>query len=113
MLAGLKKVLGDDVHQAGSNITAERLRFDFTYGDKMTNEQIKQVEDYVNDAIASGLTVRYENMDKKVARETGVNGSFWEKYPDIVKVYTMTGSDGTVYSCELCGGPHVENSQNM
>jgi alanyl-tRNA synthetase len=52
-------------------------------------------------------------MDKKEAQETGVSGSFWEKYPDIVKVYSMVGSDGVVYSRELCGGPHVENSADM
>lgn len=113
MLAGLRKVLGDGVHQAGSNITAERLRFDFTHGEKMTPEQIREVEDFVNEAIASGLTVTVSNMDKNEARATGVEGSFWEKYPDIVKVYTMVGADGTVYSRELCGGPHIEKSDNL
>lgn len=113
LLAGLRKVLGNDVHQAGSNITAERLRFDFTYGEKMTDEQKKQVEDYVNSAIQSGLKVSIENMAKEEAKAQGVEGSFWEKYPDVVKVYKMVGADGTVYSHELCGGPHVENSENM
>ena len=113
MLAGLRQVLGTHVHQAGSNITAERLRFDFTHGEKMTPDQIKAVEDYVNHAIAAGFAVTMTNMDKKVAQATGVSGSFWEKYPDIVKVYTMASTDGTIYSQELCGGPHVENSQNM
>ena len=69
----------------------------------MTPEQIKSVEDYVNHAIVSGLTVTVANMDKKEAQETGVSGSFWEKYPDIVKVYSMVGADGVVYSRELCG----------
>ena len=113
MLAGLRQVLGTHVAQAGSNITAERLRFDFTHGEKMTQEQIKAVEDYVNEAIASQLTVTITNMDKKEAQETGVSGSFWEKYPDIVKVYNMVGGNGVIYSRELCGGPHVENSESM
>jgi alanyl-tRNA synthetase len=106
-------VLGAHVHQAGSNITAERLRFDFTHPEKMTPEQIQAVEDYVNASIQAGLTVTMTNMDKNEAKNTGVEGSFWEKYPDIVKVYTMTGADGTIYSRELCGGPHIENSQDM
>jgi alanyl-tRNA synthetase len=113
MLAGLRQVLGTHVAQAGSNITAERLRFDFTHSEKMTPEQISAVEAYVNQAIQSGLTVTITNMDKKEAQETGVCGSFWEKYPDIVKVYSMVGGDGVTYSRELCGGPHVESSESM
>ncbi len=113
MLAGLREVLGDHVHQAGSNITAERLRFDFTHPEKMTDEQKQAVEAYVNRAIQSGLTVTVTNMDKNEAKASGVEGSFWEKYPDIVKVYSMVGGDGTVYSHELCGGPHVIDSNNM
>jgi alanyl-tRNA synthetase len=113
MLAGLRKILGAHVHQAGSNITAERLRFDFTHGEKMTPEQLQAVEDYVNTAIASELTVSITNMDKNEAKDSGVEGSFWEKYPDIVKVYSMVGKDGVAYSRELCGGPHVENSLAM
>ncbi len=72
MLAGLRKVLGDSVHQAGSNITAERLRFDFTYPEKMTPEQILAVEQYVNTAIQSGLVVMMTNMDKTEAKNSGV-----------------------------------------
>jgi alanyl-tRNA synthetase len=113
MLAWLREVLGTHVTQAGSNITAERLRFDFTHGEKMTPEQIQAVEKYVNEAITSQLTVTITNMDKKEAQETGVSGSFWEKYPDIVKVYSMVGANGVVYSRELCGWPHVENSESM
>jgi alanyl-tRNA synthetase len=113
MLAGLRRVLGDGVHQAGSNITAERLRFDFTHPEKMTPEQIQAVENYVNEAIQSWLTVTMTNMDKNEAKLSGVEGSFWEKYPDIVKVYSMVGANGVTYSRELCGGPHVENSKEM
>ena len=113
MLAGLRKVLGDHVAQAGSNITAERLRFDFMHGEKMTSEQIRAVEDYVNAAIAAGATMVMTEMAKDEAKASGVTGAFWEKYPDIVKVYTMTGADGTVWTRELCGGPHVENAATM
>lgn len=113
MLAGLRKVLWDGVHQAGSNITEERLRFDFTYPERMTPEQIKAVENYVNEAINSGLEVMVSNMDKNEAKASGVEGAFWEKYPDIVKVYSMVGANGVTYSRELCGGPHVENSQKI
>lgn len=113
MLAGLRKVLGDHVHQAGSNITSERLRFDFTHGEKVTPEQLKAVEDYVNEAISARSTMIMTEMDKAEAQRTGVSGSFWEKYPDTVKVYTMTGANGTVYTRELCGGPHVETSEGM
>lgn len=72
MLAGLRKVLGEHIHQAGSNITAERLRFDFTHPEKMTPEQIQAVEDYVNEAIDSGLVVTMTNMDKNEAKSSGV-----------------------------------------
>ena len=113
MLAGLRKVLGEGVHQAGSNITAERLRFDFTHPEKMTPDQIQSVEEYVNTAIRSGLTVTMTHMDKVEAKDTGVVGAFWEKYPDTVKVFTMVGADGMIYSRELCGGPHVLDSKEM
>lgn len=113
MLAGLRQVLGTHVAQAGSNITEERLRFDFTHPDKMTPEQIAAVEAYVNEAIQSGLIVTISEEGKVQAQARGVSGSFWEKYPDTVKVYKMVGGNGKVYSEELCGGPHVENSLQM
>lgn len=113
MLAGLRQVLGNHVAQAGSNITEERLRFDFTHSEKMTPEQIAAVEAYVNEAIQSGLKVQVAEEPKSQAQARGVSGSFWEKYPDVVKVYTMSGSNGKVYSEELCGGPHVEDSTKM
>jgi len=69
MLAGLRKVLGNHVHQAGSNITSERLRFDFTHDEKLTPEQLKEVEDFVNDAIAKNAKMILEEMDKNVAKE--------------------------------------------
>lgn len=113
MLAWLRKYLGDHVHQAGSNITAERLRFDFTNEGKVDGEILKKVEDYVNEAIAANAEVILENMPKNEAKELGVEWSFWEKYPDIVKVYTFKASNWEVYSRELCGWPHVERTQNM
>ena len=107
MLAGLRKELGDHVHQAGSNITAERTRFDFTHPEKVDRATLDRVENYVNDAIAHHAHVRRDDMDKEQAQAEGVEGSFWEKYPQRVHVYSVVGEDGTVYSKELCGGPHV------
>lgn len=112
LLAGLRKVLWDHVFQKGSNITAERLRFDFSHDEKVTREQLDEVEDFVNHAIDAGMNVWVEEVPKQTAIERGVVGSFWEKYPDVVKVYTMK-SDSEVFSVELCGGPHVAKSQWM
>ncbi len=113
MLAGLRKVLGEHVMQAGSNITPERLRFDFTHPEKMTPEQIVAVENYVNGALKAHLTVTMAEEPKDNAKARGVLGAFWEKYPETVKVYKMVGDDGVTYSEELCGGPHVEESSKM
>lgn len=113
MLAGLRKYLGDHVHQAGSNITQERTRFDFTHPEKVSPEILKKVEDYVNEAIAKSCTVVIEQMPKDEAQKIGVEGSFWEKYPDVVNVYIVKALDGTVYSRELCGGPHVKNTSQI
>lgn len=110
MLAALREILGSHVHQAGSNITGERLRYDFYHPEKLTPETLKEVEDWVNDAIKTGGEVTIETMTKdKAQKDSTIEGSFWDRYPDEVKVYTMTGSDGTVFSRELCGGPHVNN----
>ena len=108
MLAGLRKVLGEGVTQKGSNITPERIRFDFSFDRAMTDEEKQAVEKFVNDALASGAKVNLTEMPKQQAMDEGVTGAFWEKYPDQVKVYTIVASDGTVYSRELCGGPHVK-----
>ncbi|MBP9728313.1 MAG: alanine--tRNA ligase [Candidatus Moranbacteria bacterium] len=113
MLAGLRKELGDGVHQAGSNITEERTRFDFTHPEKVSREILDRVEAYVNTAIASLATVSTTIMDKGVAKETGVEGSFWEKYPEKVTVYQVKAPDGTLYSQELCGGPHVATTADI
>ncbi len=113
MLAGLRKYLGEHVHQAGSNITAERLRFDFTNDGKVDAEILKKVEDYVNEAISKDILVDLQNMPKDEAKAAWVEGSFWEKYPDTVKVYTFADKEWNVYSKELCGWPHVERTGTM
>ncbi|MCD5384304.1 MAG: alanine--tRNA ligase-related protein, partial [Candidatus Pacebacteria bacterium] len=113
MLAGLRQELGEHVTQRGSNITAERVRFDFTHHEKVEREVLDKVEDFVNNAISAGAEVVVEEMDKGEARESGAVGAFWEKYPDIVTVYNIKSSDGTIYSRELCGGPHVESTDSL
>lgn len=108
LLAGLRHILGEHVHQAGSNITGERLRFDVTHPEKIERDVLDQVEQFVNNAITTGGDVTTEMMSKVTAQnDATIEASFWDRYPDEVKVYTMTAPDGTVYSRELCGGPHV------
>jgi alanyl-tRNA synthetase len=109
MLAGLRKELGLDVQQKGSNITDERTRFDFTYNEKVSPEVLTKVEEYVNNAISTGAKMGVQLMEKVKAKNSDVVGSFWEKYPDIVKVWTIIDTHQHIYSRELCGGPHVEN----
>ena len=113
MLAGLRKELGDGVTQRGSNITAERARFDFTHPEKVEREILDRVEKYVNDAIAMGVNITTQEMDKEEAKASGAVGAFWEKYPDVVKVWTITDTDGEKLSHELCGGPHVANTADI
>lgn len=109
MLAGLRKELGEHVHQAGSNITAERLRFDVTHPEKISRDVLDKVEAYVNNAIQGGGVVSMQTISKSEAEaDKTIEGSFWEKYPDMVNVYTMTSPTGEILSRELCGGPHVE-----
>jgi len=112
MLAGMRKILGENVTQAGSNINSERLRFDFTFDRKVEKEEIEAIENYVNQAIQKGFSTKIEEMNKEEAKAKGVTGAFWEKYPEIVKVYNMIGEDGEIYSRELCGGPHIVNSRD-
>lgn len=113
MYRALRNVLGDHVMQRGSNNTAERLRFDFSHTEKMTSEQIAQVEKIVNDIIAADLPVSFVEMNKDVAFEVGALGAFGEKYPDTVKVYTVGDPDGDWYSREICGGPHVARTGEL
>lgn len=106
--AALKVVLGDHVHQKGSNITDERMRFDFSHPQKMTPEEIKQTEDLVNQWILEELPVVKKTMSKEEALSLGAEAMFLEKYGDQVTVYQI----GEV-SKELCGGPHVENTREL
>ena len=113
LLAGLRKELGKDVHQAGSNITAERARFDFTYPEKVGRDVLDKVEQYVNNAIIAGAERIVEEMPREEAKSSGVEGSFWERYPDTVKVFAFRDQSGVTWSHELCGGPHVENTKDI
>ena len=106
--AALKQVLGDHVHQKGSNITAERMRFDFSHGAKMTDEEKQKAEELVNEYIAKAIPVEKMEMKKEEALSLGAEAMFIEKYGDIVTVYKI----GDV-SLELCGGPHVENTSKL
>ena len=103
--AALKVVLGDHVHQKGSNITAERMRFDFSHGAKMTDEEKQKVEDLVNEYIAKDIPVEKMEMKKDEAIALGAEAMFLDKYGDIVTVYKIGD-----FSIELCGGPHVERT---
>ena len=106
--AALKIVVNKDVHQKGSNITSERMRFDFSCDHKLSPEEIKQAEELVNNYIKAELDVNVEEMSKEEAIKTGAECMFIERYPDIVTVYTI----GDV-SKELCGGPHVKNTREL
>ena len=107
--AALRKVLGNHVYQKGSNITAERLRFDFSHPDKMTAEQIKEVEKLVNGAIAADLPVTYHVTTVEGAKKEGAIGVFDARYGAEVKVYTV-GTGEKMFSKEICGGPHVAHT---
>ena len=104
----LRTVLGDHVKQCGSNITEERLRFDFTHPQKMTKEEIQKVEDLVNEQIKRDLPVTCEEMSYEDAKNSGAIGLFTDKYGDRVKVYTIGD-----FSKEICGGPHVTHTGDM
>lgn len=112
LLAALREVLGNHVHQKGSNITAERIRFDFSHDAKMTDEEKQKVEEWVNDKIAQALPVAMIETDLKTAKEMGAEGEFSDRYGEKVKVYTI-GASNTAASCEICGGPHVENTSEL
>ncbi len=116
--ATLKKVLGDHVEQKGSNITTERMRFDFSHPEKMTQEQIKTTEDLINAAIMRDYAVTWEEMPMEQARAKQAIGLFGDKYGELVKVYTVGDTSAAAhadpttptYSREICGGPHVEHT---
>lgn len=115
MYQALRQVLGDHVIQRGSNITEERLRFDFSHPEKVTPEQIKQVEAIVNEQIEKDLKVSFEEYPTQVAiKEKGALGQFGDRYGDTVKVYKMI-ADGAEkpFSFEICGGPHVDHTAQL
>ncbi|HVW23231.1 MAG TPA: alanine--tRNA ligase [Candidatus Saccharimonadales bacterium] len=115
MYQALRDVLGEHVVQRGSNITEERLRFDFSHDAKMTPEEIKKVEDIVNEQIAKDLKVSFAEYPTKVAiEEKGALGQFGDRYGDTVKVYSMI-ADGAdkPFSFEICGGPHVDHTAQL
>ena len=101
-------MLGEEVHQKGSNITAERLRFDFTFGRRMTPEELEEVERLVNGAISAKMPVSMEETTVAQAKEGGAIGLFESKYGERVNVYTMGD-----FSKEICGGPHVKNTGEL
>lgn len=110
--SALRQVLGDHVHQEGSNITADRLRFDFSHPQALTDTELQQVENWINDQIKADLPVSKSSMPKDEALESGALAFFKEKYPNIVTVYTIGDEDKWV-SRELCGGPHVSHTSEI
>ncbi len=109
--AALKRVLGAHVKQRGSNITPERLRFDFSHPAKVTDEEKEKITMLMNEWISKGLVVTRREMPRNEAEKLGAEMEFGAKYPDIVSVYTIEDTDGSPISMEFCGGPHVENTK--
>jgi alanyl-tRNA synthetase len=112
LLAALKEVLGDHVYQKGSNITQERLRLDFPNENKLTDEQITEVENIVNNKITEGLEISHREVSKDEALKTVPNATFEERYGDKLKIYYI-GDKTTPYSLEICFGPHVTNTREL
>ncbi|MGN1227584.1 MAG: alanine--tRNA ligase-related protein, partial [Christensenellales bacterium] len=108
LLGALRKTFGNDIYQKGSNITPERLRFDFNFERKLTEDELKTLEDIVNQAIKDEVEITCEEMPLEQARQSGALGVFGDKYGDVVKVYTMGE-----YSKEICGGPHAKNTKDL
>jgi len=113
LLAALRQVLGNHVHQRGSNITAERLRIDFSHPKKMSAEELKQAEDLVNQKIAENLDMIRKEMPKEEAMRLGAEMEFGVKYGDMVSVYMAQDEQGNIFSKEFCGGPHAEGTGEL
>jgi alanyl-tRNA synthetase len=113
LLASLRHILGGHVVQRGSNVTSERLRIDVSHPEKITEEQLKMAEDLVNQKIAEDLPVISETMDRDKALASGALAEFGTKYPKEVTVYSIIEQDGSVFSRELCGGPHVMSTGEL
>jgi alanyl-tRNA synthetase len=110
MYEALRRVLGDHVVQRGSNVTAERTRFDFSHPEKVTREQLDEVERIVNEQIDADLKVEWKEYPTDEAFKLGAKGAFGDKYGEMVKVYIMSAENQPAYSIEICGGPHVEHT---
>lgn len=108
MLQSLKRILGDEINQKGSNITAERLRFDFNFPRPLTAEEIKKVEDMVNDVISKDMPITYEEMTVEQAKEKNAIGVFGSRYGELVKVYSIGDFD-----IQICGGPHAKRTGEL
>ncbi len=115
LLESLRRVLGDHIFQKGSNINAERLRFDFSHSEKLTDEEKQKVEDLVNEQIQKKLPVNCEEMSLEEAKKINAMGVFENKYGEKVKVYTIgpSASLGQAFSKEICGGPHIKNTSEL
>ena len=113
MYQALRLVLGGEVTQRGSNITSQRLRFDFSHHAKLTEAQIRAIEDIVNEQIEADQPINWEVMATSEALSQGVLGAFGDKYGEQVKVYTVGGKQGAPYSREICGGPHVQKTSEL
>lgn len=110
MYEALRRVLGDHVVQRGSNVTAERTRFDFSHPEKVTRDQLDEVERIVNEQISTDLNVAWKESPTNDAFKMGAKGAFGDKYGDKVKVYIMSRENQPAFSIEICGGPHVEHT---
>ena len=113
LLAGLQNIVDKNIKQRGSNITEERLRMDFLCDHKLTDEEKKKVEDWVNEKIKLGLDVIRREMPLSEAEKLGAEMEFGTKYPEVVSVYFIENKDGTTLSKEFCGGPHVKNTGEL
>jgi alanyl-tRNA synthetase len=114
MVAAMREVLGEHISQRGSNITPERLRFDFSHDEKLTDDQKSAIEKWVNEAIAADAEQIMEEIPKAEAEnDPTIVGAFWEKYPDTVKVYSFKDATGKIWSRELCGGPHWKRTGDL
>ncbi|MEA2098132.1 MAG: alanine--tRNA ligase [Patescibacteria group bacterium] len=112
LLESLRRVLGEHVYQKGSNITAERLRFDYSHPEKLTDEEKQQIEEMVNEQIQKKLSVNCEEMSLEDAKKIKAMGVFENKYGEKVKVYTI-GDGDDIFSKEICGGPHIKNTSEL
>lgn len=113
LLAALQKTLSADIHQRGSNITEERLRIDFSFDRKITPEELKEIENLVNEKIQAELAVVRREMPREEALSLGAEMEFGAKYPDVVSVYFIEDQNGVAFSKEFCGGPHMTNTKEL